>query len=351
MKEKGEHTYAEIVSQPEAWQQALERAAEATGALRQLWQRSGARQLLFTGCGSTYYLSLAAAALARECGLAARAMPASEIWLFPQMLAVDVRETLLVAVSRSGATTESVRAVESFRQAGGRAAITVGCYPDEALPQACDLTVAIPKGQEISVAQTRSFASMLVACQVLVAALADDDRAAERLVGLPEHGTRLLSGYADLAAQLGTDMSLQRFFFLGNGPRYGLACETMLKMKEMSLSYSEAFHFLEFRHGPKSVVDEHSLVIGLMSDRVLPHEAPVLRDMQRLGARTLALVSDDLATLVGDANWSVRLSSDLGERERLVLFLPVLQLLAFRRAIANGQDPDNPHNLTQVVTL
>ncbi|MGQ9686865.1 MAG: SIS domain-containing protein, partial [Thiobacillaceae bacterium] len=284
-------------------------------------------------------------------GLAARAAPASEVWLFPEMLAADISDTLLVAVSRSGSTTETMRAVESYRRAGGKAAVTVGCYPDEALPRVCDLTVAVPKGQEVSVAQTRSFASMFVACQVLVGALAGDSDAAARLAKLPAHASRLLDACAGLAAQLGADMTLQRFFFLGDGPRYGLACETMLKMKEMSLAYSEAFHFLEFRHGPKSVVNDQSLVIGLVGDGALPQEAAVLTDMQALGARTLVLAEDPERPELRVADYAVRLASGLGDLDRAALCLPVLQLLAFRRALANGQDPDNPHNLTQVVTL
>ncbi len=350
MSRKGENTYREIIGQPEAWAEALEVARAATPALQSLWQRSGADELVFTGCGSTYYLSLAAAALAREHGLAARAMPASEVWLFPGLVGRDLSRVLLVAVSRSGTTTETVRAVEAFRRAGGKYAITVGCYPDVDLPRACDLTLAVPKGQEVSVAQTRSFASMLVVCRALVAVLAGEGDITARLAPLPDLGRHLLDAYGALAADLGTQASLQRFFFLGSGPRYGVASEAMLKMKEMSLSYSEVFHPLEFRHGPKSVVNEESLIIGLLSDAARAPETAVLADMQKLGGRTLALAEGGEPHELA-ANHTVTLASGLSEADRLVLCLPVLQLLAFRRAIYNGQDPDNPHNLTQVVTL
>ncbi len=351
MSATGEHTYREIVGQPEAWAEALEVSRAGTPALQSLWQRAGAGELVFTGCGSTYYLSLAAAAMACEQGLAARAMPASEVWLFPRLVARDLSRVLLVAVSRSGTTTETVRAVETFRRAGGKYAVTVGCYPDVDLPRACDLTLAVPKGQEVSVAQTRSFASMLVVCRALVAVLAGEGDITTRLAPLPEQGRCLLDAYGALAADLGSQASLQRFFFLGSGPRYGVASEAMLKMKEMSLSYSEVFHPLEFRHGPKSVVNEESLVIGLLSDEARGPESAVLADMKRLGARTLALAEAGEAAQLGGADEVIRLASGLGELDRLVLYLPVLQLLAYRRAIANGQDPDNPHNLTQVVTL
>lgn len=350
MNPRGENTYREIVHQPEAWSQALEVARAQAESLCDLWHRADGRSLLFIGCGSTYYLSRAAAAMAREAGLRADAMPASELWLSPQ-LAGDLAGTLLVAVSRSGETSETVHALQSFRQAGGRAVLHIGCYPESTLARSADLALTVPKAQEMSVAQTRSFASMLILCQALVASLVAGPHAVGRLGSLPDLGRRLLERYAGLSESLGSDPSLQRFFFLGSGPRYGLASEAMLKMKEMSLSYSEAYHPLEFRHGPKSVVNDESLVIGLLADEARVQEAAVLSDMKALGARTLAIAEGGTPEALGGADYAVDLGSGLPMADRLILYLPVLQLMAYHRALANGQDPDRPRNLTAVVTL
>ena len=73
---------------------------------------------------------------------------------------------------------------------------------------------------------------------------------------MPEAGRKLIENYQGLAQSIGTAADLDRFYFLGSGPRYGLACELSLKMKEMSLSHSEPFHFMEFRHGPMSMVTD-----------------------------------------------------------------------------------------------
>ena len=78
------------------------------------------------------------------------------------------------------------------------------------------------------------------------------------------------------AHDLGANLALDRFYFLGSGIRYGLACEANLKMKEMTLTHSEAFHFLEFRHGPMSMVNSETAVIGLLSDANRVHEMAVL---------------------------------------------------------------------------
>ncbi len=79
------------------------------------------------------------------------------------------------------------------------------------------------------------------------------------------------------------------FIFSVRGIRYGLACEVNLKMKEMTLTHSEPFHFLEFRHGPMSMVNENAVVVGMLSDANRVHEAKVLSEMKMLGGTVASL--------------------------------------------------------------
>jgi glucosamine--fructose-6-phosphate aminotransferase (isomerizing) len=148
------------------------------------------------------------------------------------------------------------------------------------------MALIVREAQEQSIAQTRSFSSMLVLAQAWAWLLANGEHL-QTLSSLPAIGDRLISENLDLAQQLGEDRGLDRFFFLGSGPQYGLACEAMLKMKEMSLSYSEAFPFMEFRHGPMSMVNDATLIVGLLSDAARDYEVAVLEEMRALGARTL----------------------------------------------------------------
>jgi glucosamine--fructose-6-phosphate aminotransferase (isomerizing) len=173
----------------------------------------------------------------------------------------------------------------------------------------------------------------------------------ERLHWLPDGLEDLVGRLEDLPQRLGVDRSIERFFFLGGGPLYGLASEAMLKTKEMSLSYAEAYYPLEFRHGPMSMVDGHTLVVGFLSDSGLAEELRVLQNMQGLGARTVALV-EDIAALSGWlADHVVELRSSLSEWERGPLYLPMAQRMAYHRAVAKGLNPDRPQNLTAVVEL
>ncbi len=339
--EKGYYTRQEILSQPVAWADALEMVEKASPALETI-MRSDYTQVLFTGCGSTYYLSLSAAALFQELtGRIARAVPGGELLLNDQ-ITLTAGKTLLVAVSRSGSTTETLRAVTEFKQKDQGPVIVITNYGDQPLAALADLAIVIENGQEQSVAQTRSFASMFVTATALAILASGDESLLDVMKDIPELGRKLLGKYELLAREIGENLDFDRFYFLGSGIRYGLACEANLKMKEMTLTHSEPFHFLEFRHGPMSMITENAVVVGLVSEKNSRQERSVLDEMEAKGARILSLA---------ETGANVNLESDIPECARSVLYLPVLQLMAYYRSLAKGLDPDHPNNLTAVVSL
>jgi glucosamine--fructose-6-phosphate aminotransferase (isomerizing) len=342
MDERGQYTRDEILTQPAAWTAALGVLDAQRQDLARLAPR-GYAQVIFTGCGSTYYAALAAAAILQDLsGIAARGMPASELWTYPGSSYAPGR-TLLIALSRSGETTETLEACAEFRRAARGDLLTLSCYADRPLAGMGQWNVVLPSGQERSIAQTRAFTTLYLATVWLAAVWAGKDELTHQMARLEERGARLLVRCAALASDLGGDESLDRFYWLGSGPRYGLACEISLKMKEMSLSHSEPFHFMEFRHGPKSMLMPSALVVGLRSSAQAAHEAAVLQDAAGLGARVLAIAEDPKA--------DVPLESGLDEAIRNVLYLPAGQLIAFERSLARGLNPDLPHNLDAVVKL
>jgi glucosamine--fructose-6-phosphate aminotransferase (isomerizing) len=159
---------------------------------------------------------------------------------------------------------------------------------------------------------------------------------------LPEIGNSVIGNYESFGKEIGENLYFDRFYFLGSGIRYGLACEINLKMKEMTLTHSEPFHFMEFRHGPMSMVNEKAVVVGMLSDANRAHEAKVLSEMKALGGTVVALAESDA---------DIVFQSEVPESVRGVLYLPVLQLMAFYRSVAKGLNPDRPKNLTAVVQL
>ena len=331
-----DHTYTEIKSQTEAWAQAIDVTRAAL-----LPNGENYEQVIFTGCGSTYYLSLAAAALYQELtGRIARAIPGGEL-LLNSLIVLTQSKNLLVAISRSGTTTETVKAVEKYRSEKRGDVMVISNY-DEVLSRSADVNIVIPKGQEESVAQTRSFASMFVAMSAFCARMAGRNDLLDSMEKLQETGNRLMEKYESYTKEIGENLEFDRFYFLGSGIRYGLACEVNLKMKEMTLTHSEPFHFLEFRHGPMSMVNQNAVVVGMLSDVNRIHEAKVLSEMKMLGGKVASLGESDADVIFG---------SQIPEQVRAVLYLPVLQLMAYYRSLAKGLNPDSPTNLTAVVKL
>lgn len=346
MPEKGSYSAEEIVSQPQTWVQSLAALDQVDEDI--LPRGEGYEQILVTGCGSTYYLSVWAAQVIQEVAeTVARAVPASELWLFPDNWLLRNRPNLLIAVSRSGSTTETIHALEHVKNQSQGDHFVVSCDPDSELAALSQAGVFFPHAKEQSIAQTRSFTNMMLGMSFLI----------ERQVGqgvadrLSSRGTDLLNKYGERIQRIGQNLNFKRLFFLGSGPRYGLACEAMLKMKEMSLSYSEAYHFLEFRHGPMSMVHDQSLVIGLLSQENHRRELGVLKDMKELGGHILALGNEGITDPPAWMDHYIPIDfSGLG-RYGDVLYLPLLQSLALERALTKDLNPDKPNNLDAVVVL
>jgi glucosamine--fructose-6-phosphate aminotransferase (isomerizing) len=331
------YTFHEINTQAVAWNDALKTISAHQETLKRLWQEGGYDYVVFTGCGSTYYLALSAANLAQShLNVVSRAAPASELLLHPESIYAPNSRPLLVAVSRSAATTETIQAAQAFRARYGDHVIVISCHDNQPLNAQATLTLAVPTAQERSLAQTRSFSSMLVAAEGMVRILTGqpiDQRAFD--------GDSLVAQANHAAVRLADLQTFDRYFYLGSGPRYGLACEGMLKMKEMSQTYAEAYHPMEFRHGPKSMVNERTLVIGLLDKSGYEHEQAVLDEMARLGATTVNISPNP------DADFRI------AERHGapLVRYLPLMQWMAYHRAVSKRLNPDQPHNLDMVVQL
>ncbi len=335
---KNYHTYNEIKSQPQAWAETLDMLARRKDEWLSFFKEGNFDSVILTGCGSMYYMPLAAAVIWQELTkLPTRALPGSEIWLNPGLIPAAARP-LLIAVSRSGTTTETIRATRAF---GGKT-VTVSCYPKAELPTIGSFNLLVTAGQETSVAQTRAFSTLYLATLTLAVFASGRDDLWQELQSLPALAEKLINRYEPLAEELGKDLALDRFYFLGSGLRYGLACEVNLKMKEMTLTHSEPFHFLEYRHGPKAMVTPSALVVGLLSDAQREQEEAVLKDMRLLGGRTLS---------IAESGADVELDSGLSEIARSLLYLPIPQLIAFQRSVAKGLNPDQPENLTAVVEL
>jgi glucosamine--fructose-6-phosphate aminotransferase (isomerizing) len=343
METRGRYTREEIFSQPDSWKDALDVLKESTKAIQEFSQPYNNPHVIFTGCGSTYYLSLAAATLYEEMtGFPARGIPASELWLSLHKSTISSGDTLLIALSRSGETTETINACDAFSSRKLGNILTLVCHPNSQLTKMGVVNLTFPSGKEKSVAQTRAFSTLYLGVVGLCSIWSGQTERLNQIDTISSVGRYILNKYSPKAEFYGKNLNIDRVYFLGSGARYGLSCELNLKMKEMSLTHSEAFHFLEFRHGPKAMVNRNTLVVGLVSETNAGHEFAVLRDVEKLGAEIIT---------IGDKHTDISFNSEVEEVMRNILYLPFGQMMAFERSMAKGLDPDHPNNLDSVVKL
>jgi glutamine---fructose-6-phosphate transaminase (isomerizing) len=341
--------YEDITTQAAAWKAALAAVEFRTEDFKTFFADEP-DELLFTACGSPYYLGLANATLWRErFGLHATVVPSSEIMLFPETILPRAGRPVLLTASRSGETTETVRAVEAFAGRFPGRTMLIGCRPDSKLPQLADLAIVIPEGDEDVIPQTRSFGSMYLAAQYLAALLAGDTDLAGDLRRLPDLLQDLLDRWEPVVQRV-AEADWNSAVFLGGGPLYGIAIEATLKLTEMSLSSAVPYHTLEVRHGPRSTIDERTLVVSLGSRRGASHERQVLSELAEETPHMLAFIPDDGWDLGGNTT-QIALDHWVHEHALGLLYLPLLQLLAYHRALHNGVNPDESRNLTSYIEL
>jgi glucosamine--fructose-6-phosphate aminotransferase (isomerizing) len=341
--------YEDIKSQASAWEAALAAVESQAEDLEKFFAEKPG-ELLFAACGSPYYLGLANATLWRELlGLHVTVVPSSEIMLFPETVLPTAGRPVLLIASRSGETTETVRAAETFAERFPGHTILIGCRSESRMGRLADLAIVIPEGNEVVIPQTRSFSSMYLAAQYLVALLADDAELADALRRLPELLPALLERWEPVV-QGAAEADWNQAFFLGGGPLYGVAVEATLKLTEMSLSSAVAYHTLEVRHGPRSIINESTLVVGLGSLRGAPYERQVLAELAEETPHVLAFTPGDGWDLSGIAK-EIALGDRVPEHALGLLYLPLLQLLAYHRALHNGVNPDESRNLTSYIEL
>ncbi len=342
-------TLKEILSQPQIWRSCLEELDR--GPLEQLnRQLPEAADWLFVGCGSSYYIAMAAAAAwTHLTGLRARAVPASEVMLFPDLAVPPGSQPVLI--TRSGRTTEILQAGEFLTKKRGLGCLAITCTEGEPVDAVARHIVRVRPADEQSTVMTRSFTSMLLAIQALAALRGNKPDFAASLRRLPGEVQPALDAMHARIREFVREHHFANYVFLGQGPLFGIANECMLKVKEMSCSTAQEFHTLEFRHGPKAVVERKTLVTFLLSETGAVAEGEVLREIKALGAATLVVVNRAAKAVRASADLLVELRLKAPEYARPAAFLPAGQLLGYYTGAGKGLNPDQPRNLTRSVVL
>ena len=315
-------------------------------------------QIHLISCGTAFHASLAAEYLWEKLlPVPVRAMIASEYRLRSPHI---TDKTLVVAVSQSGETIDTLMAMRHARDAGAKVIALVN-NEHSALDREADVTVYTRAGLEIGVAATKTFTAQLAALGLLGLRLAqlrgtvDDESTASELESMALLPGRLAEALQSeptihtLAEELHTATDM---LFLARGELYPIALEGALKLKEISYIHAEGYPAGEMKHGPIALIDDQTPVVLLLSDDDAYDK--VLANMEEVKARKGRVI---VVTDVPDAPQLAHLADDLipvpraTGTARTILFSIPMQLLAYHIAVWRGTDVDQPRNLAKTVTV
>ena len=353
----------EIFEQPQAIADTLDGRLGDTRVLEAAFGTAASaifdrvREVRIVACGTSFHAGCVARYwLEALAGVPCQVEIASE---FRYRASVVPADALLVAISQSGETADTLEALREARRRGYAHTLAICNVPESSLTREADLKLMTHAGPEIGVASTKAFTTQLTALMLLVIALGRRHRlgaeAEAALVAelrhLPAAVQAVLQLDEAIAALAPQFVDKHHALFLGRGVHYPVAQEGALKLKEISYIHAEACAAGELKHGPLALVDADMPVVAVApSDPLLEKLKSNMEEVRARGGRLLVFAdaaggfADGDVTLVGVPTDAIRHLTP-------VLFSVPLQLLAYHVAVIRGTDVDQPRNLAKSVTV
>lgn len=315
------------------------------------------KEVRIIACGTSYHAGMVARnwfeGLAR---IPCRVEVASE---FRYRHPVASEDTMIIAISQSGETADTLAAVKGAREQGFGPVLSIVNVAESSLVRESDLALFTRAGPEIGVASTKAFTTQLVALLLVVLALGrrgglSREREAEivkQIRTLPRYCEEVLmldDEIHELSAQFADKHNA---LFLGRGVQYPVAMEGALKLKEISYIHAEAYPAGELKHGPLALVDaDIPIIVVAPNDALLEKLKSNLQEVQARGGQ-LYVFADVESGLESTDNFHVIKVPLVGDHVTPILYTVPLQLLAYHVAVFKGTDVDQPRNLAKSVTV
>ena len=364
--EKGEYRHymlKEIYEQPFAISQTLEgrfidnRLQENAFGFNAPEIFDNTKAILILACGTSYHAGLVAKYWLEELARVPCSIEvASEFRYRNPVLAPN---TLVVTISQSGETADTLAALLEAKKLGAKHSLAICNVPESSLIRESDLVLMTRAGPEIGVASTKAFTTQLVALMLLVIAVGRrfqlgetlEKMLASELFGLPGKIEKVLQLNDQINALSEQFADKEHALFLGRGSHYPIAMEGALKLKEISYIHAEAYPAGELKHGPLALIDANMPVITVAPNNSLLEK--LKSNMQEVSARggQLIVFMDETLPASADANVQILKVPQVGNEISPIVYTVPLQLLSYHVAVLKGTDVDQPRNLAKSVTV
>ncbi|MEZ5456629.1 MAG: glutamine--fructose-6-phosphate transaminase (isomerizing) [Lysobacteraceae bacterium] len=315
-------------------------------------------RVLILACGTSYYAgSTARYWLEAIAGIPTTVEVASE---YRYRESVPDPRTLIITISQSGETADTLAALKHARSLGMTRTLTICNVATSAMVRECELAFITRAGVEIGVASTKAFTTQLVALFLLTLVLAKlrgklpakgEEAALRNLRHLPAAVQAVLALEPQVISWAEAFVPKQHALFLGRGRHYPIALEGALKLKEISYIHAEAYPAGELKHGPLALVDSDMPVVTVApADDLLEKLKSNLQEVRARGGQLYVFADADTHIENSPGVHVIRLPEHYGALSPILHVVP-LQLLAYHTACARGTDVDKPRNLAKSVTV
>jgi len=340
-------TQSEILQQFDALKATL-RTMEQT---RPAWEKPlQGKRIILMGCGSSYTLCVSAMWMLQLRGIPAFALPAGDYIAQPEIYRQLMAGSVLVCPSRSGKTSECVRAMALAAKEGVPCVVLVS-DADSPMAREAAACVALPFAFDHSVCQTRNVSCFYAAFAYMAGALAGDDALLRDLAATVEELPALFAASRPALERLARSRAWDRVFVLADGPVAGLGQEAALAFCEIARLPAEHKHVLDVRHGPMVLAREKSLVLMVSAKEQNPLLPALVEDFKGNAHNSAVLIVAPHAE--ADMGEDLRIPIAAG-RDMICAGLPMLaavQWLALCAAGTRGFDPDAPEGLSAWIQL
>ncbi len=338
----------EIHESPEA----IRRTAESFFKLSKVKLKklfSGAREIIITGCGTAFNSGLAAKEYFLHIAhIPCRAEIASEFrYSRPEIDA----QSLVIAVSQSGETADTVEAAKLARRKGARV-IAVTNVPYSAAARAASFCVPICAGTEVCVAATKSYVAQIAALYLLANFCAGkQDAARQELLKTAAACKKLLNAGENFDGCAREIQKSSAVFFIGRGADYAAAREGSLKLKEVSYVFSDGYAAGELKHGTLALIDgSTSSVIITTQSRLAEKCLNAAEQIASRGGKIYIIATAKMGKLFEGLGSELKIPA-VSERLAIIPAAIACQLIAYKTAVYSGRNPDKPRNLAKSVTV
>ncbi|MFA5108702.1 MAG: glutamine--fructose-6-phosphate transaminase (isomerizing) [Candidatus Micrarchaeia archaeon] len=342
MAQKGGHDYfmiKEILEQPLTLSSAI--SADVSEGVKLL---QNAKRPAMVACGTSYYAALVMQYLLQKQKIITSAYLGSEYASWH-----SGTEDLVVAISQSGETADTLSAVRIAKKEGAKV-LAITNVVGSTLSREADVTLYIGVGPEVGVVATKTFSGQLAVIYKLAYSLSGNKKGMQELNAMPAQVEKMLETVHEPVRALAKLMGKRKnFFFISRGIGWPCALEAALKLKEITYLHAEAYAAGELKHGPISMLEEKVPVIAIApSGALAPKMESNIRECKARGASLIVLSDDEIIGKEGEYWLKMpKVSDDLVP---LFYILP-LQLLAYYMTLELGRDPDRPRNLAKSVTV